>query len=340
MAQTSTRTGFSGINTTGNVIAADFEANPGGQNYPISGTTAITMNVWHHAAATYNGTTWNLYLDGNLETSSCPTTCSPGATPRSDSIQKVALGAMIPSGGTPTAGRFQGVIDEARVWDHARTGPEILASKNSELTSGTGLVARWGLNEGTGTTVGDSIATTPLPAANGTITGTGYSWVAPAANSAPVAVADAYSTPQDTAKVVAAPGVLGNDTDANSDPLTAVLVANVGHGTLALAANGGFTYTPTAGYTGPDSFTYKANDGTADSNTVTVSLTVTAPGSAWRVSGWPTRGAVRRWSTAPVRVTAVHCRAIRPGLRASTVRRSVSMAAATTPWCRTLPRST
>ena len=161
-----------------------------------------------------------------------------------------------------------------------------------------------------------------------------------AGNQAPVAVADAFSTPQDTAKVVAAPGVLGNDTDANSDPLTAVLVANVGHGTLALDANGGFTYTPTAGYIGPDSFTYKANDGTADSNTVTVSLTVTAAGSAWRVSGWLTRGAVRRWSTARVRVTTVGCRAIRPGLRASTVRRSVSMALATTPWCRTLLRST
>ena len=82
-----------------------------------------------------------------------------------------------------------------------------------------------------------------------------------------------------TAKVVAAPGVLGNDTDADSDPLTAVLVSDVSHGTLSLAASGGFTYTPTGGYTGPDSFTYKANDGTADSNTVTVSLTVTAASS-------------------------------------------------------------
>ncbi len=43
---------------------------------------------------------------------------------------------------------------------------------------------------------------------------------------------------------------------------------------LTLDANGGFTYTPTNGYNGPDSFTYKANDGTEDSNTVTVSLTV------------------------------------------------------------------
>ena len=97
-------------------------------------------------------------------------------------------------------------------------------------------------------------------------------------NTAPVAVADSYSTPLNTALVQAAPGVLANDTDANSDPLTAVLNANVTHGTLALNANGGFTYTPTTGYSGPDSFTYHANDGTANSNIVTVSLTVNACG--------------------------------------------------------------
>ena len=48
---------------------------------------------------------------------------------------------------------------------------------------------------------------------------------------------------------------------------------------MALNANGGFTYTPTTGYSGPDSFTYHANDGTADSNIVTVSLTVNAAAS-------------------------------------------------------------
>ena len=68
------------------------------------------------------------------------------------------------------------MIDEARVWDHARTIGEIQADKNNELTSGTGLVARWGLNEGSGTSVGDSIS--PPSAATGTIAGTGYSWVA------------------------------------------------------------------------------------------------------------------------------------------------------------------
>ena len=56
----------------------------------------------------------------------------------------------------------------------ARSAAQINASKDLELTSGTGLVARWGLNDAGGTTVGDSMSTP----ANGTITGTGFAWVA------------------------------------------------------------------------------------------------------------------------------------------------------------------
>src|SRR5262249_18441632 len=47
-------------------------------------------------------------------------------------------------------------------------------------------------------------------------------------------------------------------------------------GTLTLNANGSFTYTPAANYNGADSFTYKVNDGTLDSNVATVSITVVA----------------------------------------------------------------
>ena len=79
---------------------------------------------------------------------------------------------------------------------------------------------------------------------------------------------------QDEMLAVAAKGVLANDTDADGDALTAALVSGPSHGTLTLNANGSFTYTPTAGYYGADSFTYKANDGLADSNVATVSLTV------------------------------------------------------------------
>ena len=69
--------------------------------------------------------------------------------------------------------------------------------------------------------------------------------------------------------------MLANDTDADGDTLTAAVVANVTHGSLTLNLDGSFTYTPSAGYSGPDSFTYRANDGTDNSNTVTVSITVT-----------------------------------------------------------------
>src|SRR3989442_767810 len=72
-------------------------------------------------------------------------------------------------------------------------------------------------------------------------------------NDAPVAVNDAYSVNEDTILTVAAPGVLGNDTDVDSATITAVVVTSPAHGTLALSANGSFTYTPAANYNGPDS---------------------------------------------------------------------------------------
>ncbi len=94
-------------------------------------------------------------------------------------------------------------------------------------------------------------------------------------NIAPIAFADSYSVDEDTPlNVLVGTGVLSNDTDTESDPLTAVEVTGPAHGSLTLNANGSFTYTPSANYSGADSFTYKANDGALDSNTVTVSLTV------------------------------------------------------------------
>jgi VCBS repeat-containing protein len=95
-----------------------------------------------------------------------------------------------------------------------------------------------------------------------------------AGNTPPVANGDAYSTDEDTTLNVAAPGVLTNDTDADSDPLTAIVDATTSNGSLALNADGSFTYTPNLNYFGPDSFTYHANDGTDDSNIATVDITV------------------------------------------------------------------
>src|SRR5947208_50890 len=73
--------------------------------------------------------------------------------------------------------------------------------------------------------------------------------------------------------------VLGNDTDVDGDPLTAVLVSGPTHGSLTFHADGTFTYTPNPNFTGTDSFTYEANDGQANSNVATVTFTVVPPPS-------------------------------------------------------------
>jgi VCBS repeat-containing protein len=70
-------------------------------------------------------------------------------------------------------------------------------------------------------------------------------------------------------------GVLANDSDAEDNHLTSILVSAPAHGSLSLNSNGTFAYQPNPDFTGLDSFTYKANDATADSNVATVSLNVT-----------------------------------------------------------------
>ena len=101
-----------------------------------------------------------------------------------------------------------------------------------------------------------------------------------AVNDAPVAVADAYAGTSDTPLVVgASSGVLSNDTDADGDVLTVdgFDAASVSGGTVSMNADGSFTYTPPAGFTGNDTFAYTVADGNGGTNTQTVSVNVTAP---------------------------------------------------------------
>lgn len=96
-------------------------------------------------------------------------------------------------------------------------------------------------------------------------------------NRTPAAANDSYQhVGADTSLVVGAPGVLGNDTDPDGNTLTASLVTGPAHGTLTLNPDGSFGYQPTGAYVGSDSFTYKATDGTVDSNVATVTINVSA----------------------------------------------------------------
>jgi hypothetical protein len=171
---------FLGIDASSGTLVADFEDMASGANHPVSGNTVVTSGVWHHAAASYDGSFWRLYLDGVLDAK-----LAVSAEPRSDSIQHGALGTALNSTGV-AAGFFQGTLDEARIWNYARTGSQLRTAKDEEITSASGLLGRFGLNEGSGST-----ATNSAGSANGTLVG-GPAWTA------------GYGFPQDTT-VPAAP---------------------------------------------------------------------------------------------------------------------------------------
>ncbi len=86
----------------------------------------------------------------------------------------------------------------------------------------------------------------------------------------PVANNQSVSTAEDTAKAITLTA-----TELDGDPLTWSILTTPTHGTLSGTAPN-VTYTPAANYNGPDSFTFRVNDGTTNSNTATVSITVTA----------------------------------------------------------------
>ena len=99
--------------------------------------------------------------------------------------------------------------------------------------------------------------------------------LAPPPPSPPTAAGDTFTVDEGGTGILAAPGVLANDTDPGGLPLTAVLVSAPANGALTLQSDGGFTYTPSAGFSGGDAFTYRASSGQLESAPATVTITVT-----------------------------------------------------------------
>lgn len=90
----------------------------------------------------------------------------------------------------------------------------------------------------------------------------------------PVAINDAYTMNSGTTLGVPAPGVLSNDVANTTGPLTASVTTSPTNGTLALNADGSFSYAPNAAFEGVDTFTYRAANSAGSSNTATVTITV------------------------------------------------------------------
>lgn len=105
-------------------------------------------------------------------------------------------------------------------------------------------------------------------------------------NVAPVATSESLSTPHNT---VLNRGLIASD--VNGDPLTFIIVNNPTHGNVVMtnSAVGAYTYTPNSGFSGSDSFTFKANDGFMDSSIATITITVGNGGNASPVANnWST----------------------------------------------------
>ena len=280
--------------------------------YPIDGTT------WMHIAATYDGATMRLYINGVEE-------ASHGTTvPIATNDLPLTLGAQ---DGATSSRWFMGWMDDARVYNRALSLAEI------RVLAGIPINASPVITEGDSTNItvsedgaptafdltlhaidadaGDTLTwSVSTPATHGTATasGTGTSMVigyGPTANysgsdsfvvqvsdgkggidtitvnmtiqsvnDAPVAIADAYTTAEDTALNVAAPGVLGNDSDVDTgDTLTAVKLSDPSSGTLTFNSDGSFVYTPALNFLGVVSFTYLVSDGVLDGNVATVTIT-------------------------------------------------------------------
>ena len=93
----------------------------------------------------------------------------------------------------------------------------------------------------------------------------------------PIANSASYTVTDGQALTVAAPGVVGNDSDLEGDPLSARFTSLPGHGEFNFPGDGSFTYVPTLGFSGSDSFTYVAHDAKTDltSSPATVTIIVT-----------------------------------------------------------------
>lgn len=141
--------GFYG--NAGKMSGALRTAIPGGSamTTPIGpSTTAMSKDKWYHVAATFDGTTAKLYINGNEETSKSAT-----VLPRS-LVNALILGAKKSTAGTEY--HYQGYLDEVRIWNVVRSRTDLIAGMYKLLAGDeAGLMAYYPFNEGSGQVAGD-----------------------------------------------------------------------------------------------------------------------------------------------------------------------------------------
>src|SRR4030042_507120 len=151
-------------------IGAEFVLGLGVNNWGViaSGYETMDSAKWTHVAATFDGTTMKVYINGNFMLDQDVT------GPMVAADQNLILG----EGATWRRRQLTGKLYDLRIWNVARTEEEIKGAMNGFLVGDeTGLVANWKMNEGTGTTLGDATGDHPGSIQSGvewfSLTGTG-----------------------------------------------------------------------------------------------------------------------------------------------------------------------
>jgi VCBS repeat-containing protein len=243
-----------GLDADGSLKWAFANTNPGWAWHDTG--VVIPVHTWTHIAVTYDNGTITSYVNGVAVETFAGSGMIGDAHPTRDSLR---IGGRE---NNPANQYFNGQISEARVWNIARTAGEIAADLNSTLTgSETGLLGCWKFNENTGTTA-DNLTANSDGTLGGGVAGQTPQWAI-------------YRVNEDTSLTVSGSGVLGNDYDADGDTLSAIMVTGPSNSSaFTLNPDGSFSYTPSANFSGTDSFTYRVSDGTNQSNVATVYIQV------------------------------------------------------------------
>jgi hypothetical protein len=193
----------------------DFEESSG-KNRPLTGKTSLPLHTWSHVAVTYEpqSAIWRLYINGNQDTAF---DLGSNIYPASGSMQPAAIGAALNSDNN-AQGFFNGRIDEVRIWNIAKPATAIKENYTTSITAGTGLVARYGLNERSGSSAPNSVTAT----GNGALINS-PAWINGFNNSAPLLTSPSPATGSNISNTTATLRVTA--ADANNDKLQVTFYA-------------------------------------------------------------------------------------------------------------------
>lgn len=242
-----------------------------------NGIVTISTNgrLIYRPAANYNGPDSFTYEACDGSGACAAATVNITVTPVNDPPQAVTDSYNTPEGVTLTVTTAAGVLTNDRDVDNGT----LTATLISNVSNGTLTLNANG-----------SFTYTPAPYFNGVdvfryrvcdngnpvlCDSTTVNISVTAVNDTATAVNDSYTTPEDITLNILAPGVLGNDTDPDNDPLTATILTQPQHGSITQRADGSFAYTPVSNYNGTDSYTYRACDPSGACATATVNITIT-----------------------------------------------------------------